>query len=212
MSHRFVPIGFDAREAPELAEYLHGQWRISGRGPALSTDENIWLELWTALERLQRPIELPEWHGSRQHLWDSLPNLEVFLTAHDAKLPKPYWVIAIGWSDTIRPPREIHGVDVVIPYSEDAFVDYTDPLETDPAWELLGYDVSDFWLQSAVSNCGLWSEEFDGRNALYEGDLNEHILFCSPDIADQFRQDADLLVPEHAPFFVYSLHKIRVVG
>ncbi|HQU42471.1 MAG TPA: hypothetical protein PK867_06645 [Pirellulales bacterium] len=82
-----------------------------------------------------------------------------------------------------------------------------EPATLDAGWVCLGYDVSDRWLLSALTNCG--HNINDGArgpsSAQWEARLNEHHLFTSIADAIAYRTFADSDVPEHSPFFVYGV-------
>lgn len=81
------------------------------------------------------------------------------------------------------------------------------PAAADPAWTLLGYDVSDAALLSGLANCGYGGERAQLRRA-WGPHLNELHLFRDAERADGFRVSADLRAPEHAPFFVHGLYRL----
>jgi hypothetical protein len=71
---------------------------------------------------------------------------------------------------------------------------------------LLGYDVADRWLLSGLSDCGWAPGEIRPSGAWSVAQLNEHHLFHEPERAFEYVEAVNLRVPEHAPFFVYSLY------
>ncbi len=79
----------------------------------------------------------------------------------------------------------------------------------DPAWKLLGFDVSDGSLLSGLSNCGYAAEESKSLRAQWRGHLNQHHLFEEPASASGFCRLTDARVPEHAPFCVYGLYVVK---
>ncbi len=83
--------------------------------------------------------------------------------------------------------------------------------EIDPSWEPLGYDVADTGLTSALSNSG-FVPRLEDPNELrrrWGALLNAHGLFERYDDAAAFRRFADARAPEHAPFLVHRLYRIR---
>jgi hypothetical protein len=71
-------------------------------------------------------------------------------------------------------------------------------------WQHLGYDIADRYLVSGLSNCSYNAED---RAALKEWitDINDFGLIENSNRAREFRILTDKRVPDHAPFFVYSL-------
>lgn len=84
------------------------------------------------------------------------------------------------------------------------------PADIDPAWPVLGWDVADSGLISALSNCGYVTEreDVDATRLRFASRLNGHGLFGHVDDALTFRHVSDARVPEHAPFLV---HQMRLV-
>ena len=75
---------------------------------------------------------------------------------------------------------------------------------------LLGFDVRERFLppSSGLSNCGYSPTEVARLRGAWASDLNEHHLFADVGRALAFRDLTDHRVPEHAPFFVYALHRL----
>jgi len=76
---------------------------------------------------------------------------------------------------------------------------------------LLGCDIADSGLTSALSNCGLVSESDQpaAMRAQWAPLMNEHGLFEDVKAAEEFRALSDTRVPEHAPFLVHALHLVK---
>lgn len=69
---------------------------------------------------------------------------------------------------------------------------------------LLGFDVADAWLCSALSNCGFK----DSKQAIakrFNRFLNDDGLFQSRGDAEAFQAIVDKQIPDHAPFHIYGL-------
>lgn len=103
-------------------------------------------------------------------------------------------VVAVGWLSRLgfRDPKGPYGV----------------PGTPQPGWELLGYDVADGFLLSGLSDCGWETGEIRPPAAWSGAHLNEHHLFHEPDMAFEYVEAVNIRVPEHAPFFVYSLYRL----
>ena len=75
--------------------------------------------------------------------------------------------------------------------------------------EELGYDIADRYLVSGLSNCMLSPHELADIRRTWSEQINLFGLFSSTANAAAFRQVCDRLIPEHAPFFVYRIRKIK---
>ncbi len=75
-------------------------------------------------------------------------------------------------------------------------------------FDFLGYDVADEWQTSGLMNCGYLPEEIEALQK-FAPKLNEHHLFEFVDDALSFKSVSDMRVPEHAPFYVYGLYKMK---
>lgn len=132
--------------------------------------------------------------------WDDVSNL----VRHARKLQSDYQLIAVTIVRGLWPDDDA--------YERERWDQYAGRL-TPPALSegstLLGYDVSDDYLLSGLSNCG------------YEGDaaalrkqwaalLNENHLFWEIEAAKAFAEMTDHRVEEHAPFWVFGLYAISV--
>jgi hypothetical protein len=72
----------------------------------------------------------------------------------------------------------------------------------------LGYDVADESLISGLSNCRYSVDELNALRADCAGKLNHVGLFGTLEAADLFRTITDSRVPEHAPFWIFALHRL----
>jgi hypothetical protein len=75
----------------------------------------------------------------------------------------------------------------------------------------LGYDVADRYHLSGLSNCGLSAEEIGVVRKQFAAHINPFGLFSDPLVAADFRASCGQLVPEHAPFCVYRIRRIKLV-
>jgi hypothetical protein len=143
--------------------------------------------------------------NSIQDLWGSLDDLRDTLAGELSADDWPegsYQVIAVALMIAAGP--------IQWPGHPQAFNGPADRDTPDPEWELLGFDVSDEWLLSGLSNClsrndpdfGRWEEWWDYR-------LNEHGLFKTLDDAREFVGMIDDRVKEHAPFHPYAIWKVE---
>jgi len=89
------------------------------------------------------------------------------------------------------------------------------PENLDPAgpaaerYDLLGYDVADYWQLSGLTNCGYSPEEAASLAPVWAPLLNEWHLFGNPDDAEAYAYVTDKRVPEHAPFYAYGIYQLR---
>jgi hypothetical protein len=80
------------------------------------------------------------------------------------------------------------------------------PKSPPAGWSLLGFDVADSSFLSGLANCGYTDHLvlLEARKN-WANRLNEWHLFQEEDAARSFREEVDIRVPEHAPFFVFGL-------
>lgn len=76
-------------------------------------------------------------------------------------------------------------------------------------YDLLGYDVADYWQLSGLTNCGYSPEEAASLAPVWAPLLNEWHLFDDPDDAETYAEVTDKRVPEHAPFYAYGIYQLR---
>ena len=76
-------------------------------------------------------------------------------------------------------------------------------------YDLLGYDVADYYLVSGLANCGYSPQEAASLAPAWAPLLNEWHLFGNPGDATAFVAVTAQRVPEHAPFFAYGIYLLR---
>jgi hypothetical protein len=76
----------------------------------------------------------------------------------------------------------------------------------------LGFDVSDGFLLSCLTNCGYREDEVEALRARWTSCLNVHHLFTRAADASAFRDMSNARVKEHAPFFVYGIRLVTARG
>jgi hypothetical protein len=76
-------------------------------------------------------------------------------------------------------------------------------------YDLLGYDVADYYLMSGLANCGYSPQEAASLAPAWAPLLNEWHLFGNPGDATAFAAVTAERVPEHAPFFAYGIYLLR---
>ncbi len=198
-------LGFDAREMGlDPQEY----WSDSRKKMyllrydvvrPLSTDTSVWRDVFAADTSLQRP----QWTGPIQSLWDNLATFQEYLDTAWSDRALPYWIIAVTLQEDVHDSE-----DLLEWYARASNIN---PSLRDPAWTFLGYDVSDQWLLSGLSNCGYGTNESEIQSfrETYASSLNEHHLFDSIKPAVDFMHFSDERVREHAPFFVFGIWLIK---
>ena len=198
-------LGFDAREM-----WLGPQdyWPVSRKKMyllrydvvrPLSTDTAVWRTVFDADTSLQRP----QWTGPMMGLWDDLATLQKYMDTAWSARTLPYWIIAVTLQEDVRESENL-----LERYARTANII---PALRDPAWAFLGYDVSDQWLLSGLSNCGYGTNESKIQilRDSYASELNEHHLFDSIKPAVDFMRFSDERVRAHAPFFVFGIWLIK---
>lgn len=203
-------LGFDARE---LFMEPGRTWAPARRGTyllredvykPLSVDPAVWPSLFgEGLPETERTrlgldaLPLPGWRGPNPGLWDNLSRMRSCL---GPLASEAHWTVAVSWvsAEGFSKPATSGG-----PYLEEMA-----PPVVSADWSLLGFDVADAGLISGLSNCGYVRAEIAGLRAAWASELNAHHLFTEVGRALAFRALTERRVPEHAPFFVYSLRRL----
>jgi hypothetical protein len=84
-----------------------------------------------------------------------------------------------------------------------------EPERPERGWDLLGYDVADGAWFCGLSNCAYTPDEPVTLRESWAPELNEHHLFHDREPAFGFVEVTNARVPEHAPFHVYGLYRVR---
>jgi hypothetical protein len=223
-----ILIGFDAREAGEH----DSRWddkrreRFLLRGDVarpLSVDRLAWptiFDVWYSdrnrgfarslseeeRERFGRgSIPVPDWGpGANAPLWGNLDRMKAYLDEQGAD-PVDRVLVAVGWLSRLG-FRETGNVG---PYPKGPYLVPAEPAQPERSWNLLGYDVADGGRISGLSNCGYTAGESERLCEEWAPKLNEHHLFRDREAGFAFVDVANVRVPEHAPFHVYSLYSVR---
>jgi len=89
----------------------------------------------------------------------------------------------------------------------------TKPSMRDTNWLFLGYDVSDMWRLSSLSNSGFLHdiEDVESMREKWGPKLNANHLFGEKQNVLEFKKFADERVNEHSPFFVFGLWLVKSV-
>lgn len=195
---RFVALGFDVR-APWSVEWAR-TWDARRRRIfllnedvecPLSVDRNVWPALGID-ETFFSPDETPLWR-----------NRELMISRLSERVP--------GWD---RWATEI-AIDAIEDSEKQNHFDKRFDILTcsairDEEYEILGYDIADISLTSALSNCGFDQSEKSLFQKEFCSNLNEHGLFIRHDSAIRFCMLSDRRLSEHSPFFVYRIRRKRM--
>lgn len=209
---RDVLLGFDARQKLGAVAALWDDerrkrflLRVDALHP-VSADVVVWPNLFGdgIGEDEQRRLRLPHatppaWRGPNQYLWD---NLERMRAAIGPLAAKGHPVVAVGWVGS--PSSSTTQTRAGPPY-----VNAVAPARLGKAWSRLGFDVGDAFLTSGLTNCGYTDTDRKKLGRRWKAQLNDYHLFNDAEDALEFAEMTEQRVPEHAPFFVYSLHVLR---
>jgi hypothetical protein len=216
-------VGFDARE---WWRGFGAAWSQERRGrfllradvdKPLSTDTSVWPSIYDLGDSrvgylpAEPPALLapPAWTGPVQQMWAELDALRGHLRAAGEPRVPPHRLVGValvaGASakpdlETWMRPLPDHSARLV----EGAVA----PSTPGPGWSALGFDVSDTWLLSGLSNCGYSASELAGLRSEFGPYLNRHHLFDEVEPAVRFARLRSGQVTEHAPFFVYRIWSI----
>ncbi len=213
-------LGFDIRLCPE--DYIDKTWNqerydrflLSPKVKwPLSVDQSVWPSLFryhdifshgNLYSWVEGAFEIPA-EDIRQQAIDMWPNLEsmvecflkygnvhgkngiaiaVELVEEIPKSSSQFWHAVLEPSLTARIPED---------------------------WIFLGYDVADENRHSGLSGCAYTLDEKSMLQDMWAERLNEYGLLKMLEDAMQFKKLSHQRVPEHAPFFIYSLFRDAVV-
>ena len=161
---------------------------------------------WTVDRRtryLLRP-DVPSVRSVDSLVWERPPGLP------PPPVPEGLWP---NLSDLFAAAGALDRADVVavritaFPEEEDGPTPQIEPAVA--RYDLLGYDVADYWQLSGLTNCGYSPEEAASLAPVWAPLLNEWHLFGNPDDAEAYADVTDKRVPEHAPFYAYGVYQLR---
>lgn len=186
-------LGFDAREmnikdSPAWdADRRNGYLFRADVLKPFSTDTSVWPSI---LDDASRPALCVGY----QDLWNDLGCLRSHIPqAQTCQL------IAVA--------LQLTNVDQVERDYWSSAIPPTIPSSLGEDWSFLGYDISDRWLLSGLTNCG-FLPSLDDAEALkrkWGRLLNSNHLFNSLEYALEFAALSDKRAAEHAPFFVFGI-------
>lgn len=153
------------------------------------TGENIVTGTVPTVPDVEPPVEYRAFWFS---YWANLNALQKYLIASWKNSLEPCWLIAIsGFDDEHK-----IGYDV-------------EPVEIDPEWHFLGYDVAESitdW--SKLSGFVHEGEEAEWLKNQFAEYINQQHLFTTYEVADEFRHWADQRDRGHSPNYVYGLYHV----
>jgi hypothetical protein len=166
---------------------------------------------WTADRRTRYLLrrDVPSVRSVDTQVWERLPGLP------PPPVPEGLWP---SLSDLFAAAAALDRAGVVavritaFPEEEEEEEEDGPTPEITPAverYDLLGYDVADYWQLSGLTNCGYSPEEAASLAPVWAPLLNEWHLFGNPDDAEAYAYVTDKRVPEHAPFYAYGIYQLR---
>jgi len=84
----------------------------------------------------------------------------------------------------------------------------TEPGSLPSGSTFLGYDVADVGFWSGLSNCAYTKQELAELRPNWSKRINDFGLLQLESDAIAFKEISDMRVPDHAPFWVYRLHRL----
>ncbi len=194
-------IGFDIREMWLPAWPPQRQLTYCLRPDVekvLSADSWVWPSVFDLEPDLRRPAGC----CFVQDMWGHLKSMIEAGCAGQVDPDKLSWIIAIVFVP------DMSTADALPFWASEPRI--PSPSALDSRWEFLGYDVADDFLLSGLSGCG-YSPDTDSAQLRQQwaSHLNKYHLFCDLSHAKEFRNLSDARVPEHSPFFLYSLWTVR---
>lgn len=203
-------IGFDAREtfiSPSVT------WNDARRQTYLlardarkpySVDVLVWPSVFgdgvvdeVESETMSRLVSTNAFRGPNSPLWEDLTVLRAALATVSRG---EYALVAVSELVPDRVSTTTRATSGLEPSKN--------PIEVDPSWPLLGYDIADRGLLSALMNCGYSPTEWSRLARRWASRLNDHHLFHDYRDAEQFCAESTKRVPEHAPFFTFELRNV----
>lgn len=156
-------------------------------------------EVWQSIFDINPIVTLPDFRGRVQFLWEAIVKMRQYFT-HISSVSQPSWTIAVTlYFDLLT-------IDERSAWGTLDFVSFN---ATNYSAKFIGYDVADrFLLSGLMNNCRYNASDRAILEQKWGEHLNKYHLFTDYDLANEFRQFINPLVPEHAPFFVHGLYLI----
>lgn len=211
MRHEQLIIGFDAREMwlglDTWSQETRRRFLLRGDiEKPLSTDALVWPSLFRSLRVVISgkdittgsvlDLEFPIEQRSIDNLWKDLGAMQAYLKRIPSLEGKAYWVIAITELMSLEDKERLQPT---YPFK---------PLEVDPGWELLGFDVSQGNLTGGLSGEAYGDDRMEALRIRWSLHLNKYHLFSEEEPADDFADWADQADPGHAPYSIYAIYRV----
>ncbi len=207
-------LGFDVRLNAE--EYLSRIWTSDRRSKYLLYPQTSWplsvdLMVWPSIFKYQSTQVGPMRAGM-----DGLIDADSINTRHSALVLWPNLEEMNNCLSDKKESKTLSGTKIAISLHVDkeALAKEYWSAVLHPAlsmndlpknWKLIGYDIADQDMISGMSNCDYKADEVVALRELCKDHLNEYGLFHSFEDALSFRGLTDKRVPNHSPFYIYSL-------
>jgi len=204
-------LGFDARVLLEKKDQL---WDCKRKNDYLlntdvhqpfSTDTNVWPTIFNFYN-----INKPEYTGFYQDTWEDYNILKHYCTLYSLSNRVSFYIICISliysccndnekelWQSFLSGYNSNNNEYSLSKYS------LTHSIKKD--WIRIGFDVSDFWGLSALSNIHKSIKEKDTAKSLFKRKLNKYHLFSILDDSKNYKIYANKEFKLHSPFFLYSI-------
>jgi hypothetical protein len=199
-------IGFDAREYWLSFEQSWSEHRKQGFLyrldvlKPLSADRRVWPTIFASEGRPEPPQRF-----GFQGTWAHLAQLTEAVARAFRENPMRAWrtiAVTLILGDYCREDD--------VPWS--SRLPPASPVSRGENWEFLGYDVTDQWLLSALSNCGFREglDDIPRLRSEWSGRLNKFHLFSDLTDAILFKRYSDeRLKADHAPCFAIGLWIVK---
>jgi hypothetical protein len=202
-------LGFDARETDEelgrtpMSEEVRERFLLRPEIPyPLSIDRLIW----------------PTHFSYRRHLWNLVQTADSSLIDADPDYSDGLWLdldrMKQSLCDHTRPATSI-AVELFAPlettveqFPSSLIYRIPNPRILSMGTTFLGYDVADAGFWSGLSNCGYDEVDLSALRQEWARRINDQGLLITMSDALEFKELSNIRVSEHAPFWVYGIHRL----
>ena len=122
----------------------------------LSADTMVWPSIFetVVIPEKRSGLRQPDWIGMNVPFWRDLDALGKAIVEQKSDLDRPFRFVAATWHTDLGFEQEAKQEGKFLgPY-----LDATFPEVRDPAWQFLGFDITDGGFISGLSNCGYGNE------------------------------------------------------
>lgn len=207
-------VGFDIRLAAE--SYVDRWWDERHRDEYLLSPDTQWPLsvdglVWPSMFRVAKLDSLPD---LAPHVIDVTPgrfpdfaDLEQLKKIREMSGKEGGIILAIElFTERVADGEHITYERAGITYGFE--IPVTNPASLPRLTEFLGFDVADDGHMSGLTNCGYKQEEKDLLAKQWRKRLNKYGLLPSLGDAVEFREMTNARVPEHAPFWIFGIHRL----